>query len=87
MSVELLSRGWRQKAACRGPSQSIFFPPERTERRRDKRRREQRAKEICTECPVLFPCRDYAVSINEPYGIWGGLTESERRQVVAGQAS
>lgn len=38
-----------------------------------------RAKAVCQVCPVQRQCRDYAITINEPYGIWGGLTESERR--------
>ena len=84
MGVEYLVRGWRHKAACRGPSQDIFFPPQRTERRRDKRRREQLAKEICSGCPVMEACREYAIGINEPYGVWGGLTENERRRAVLG---
>jgi WhiB family redox-sensing transcriptional regulator len=49
------------------------------ERRPDKRRREQRAKEICADCSVLNECRAYAIEIGEQHGIWGGLTEKERR--------
>lgn len=54
------------------------------ERRPDKRRREQRAKEICSQCAVRVECRDYAVAIREQHGIWGGLTEKERRALVTG---
>jgi WhiB family redox-sensing transcriptional regulator len=52
------------------------------ERREEKRRREARAKEICQTCPVREPCREYALEIREQHGIWGGMTESERRQVL-----
>jgi WhiB family redox-sensing transcriptional regulator len=38
-----------------------------------------RAKSICRVCPVNAECLDYALTIREPYGIWGGLTETERR--------
>jgi WhiB family redox-sensing transcriptional regulator len=38
-----------------------------------------RAKAVCQVCPVKSECRDYALTIKEPYGIWGGLTETERR--------
>ena len=71
---------WHTEAACRGPYHAVFFPPSRLERRVDRRRREQRAKEICSQCSVLDQCREYALEIREQHGIWGGLTERERRQ-------
>lgn len=73
---------WQHRAACRGPNQAIFFPPSQLERRSDKRQREQRAKQICSECPVQTECRSYAIQIREQHGIWGGLTEVERRTVA-----
>ncbi len=81
MSVQQLD-DWQQRAACRGPNQIIFFPPSRLERRSEKRQREQRAKEICAACAVQEPCLAYALSIREQHGIWGGSTESERREVL-----
>lgn len=71
---------WRKRAACRGPHASIFFPPTGTERREDKRRREERAKAICRTCSVCSDCLEYALHIREQHGIWGGLNESERRE-------
>lgn len=44
--------------------------------------REKRAKEICLECGVRDDCLDYALSIREQHGIWGGLTENERRELI-----
>jgi WhiB family redox-sensing transcriptional regulator len=82
MSAHQLEQLWQQGAACRGPHQAIFFPPPRLERRSEKRIREQRAKEICWACPVRQPCLDYALSIREQHGIWGGLTETERRATL-----
>ena len=76
-------RLWHLRAACRGPHQQIFYPPTRFERRVEKRRREARAKEICASCSVLEACRQQAIERREPYGIWGGLTEQERREVAA----
>ncbi|MEM8922799.1 MAG: WhiB family transcriptional regulator [Actinomycetota bacterium] len=72
---------WQHRAACRGPNQAIFFPPAQLERRSDKRMRERRAKEICGTCPVQMECREYSIQIREQHGIWGGLTEVERRSV------
>lgn len=83
MSAQQVDELWQYRAACRGPHSAIFFPPARLERRPDKRRREQRAKEICAECPVRLDCLNYAVRIREQHGIWGGLTEKERRVLLA----
>jgi WhiB family redox-sensing transcriptional regulator len=73
---------WQVKAACRGPQSVVFFPPTQFERKEDKAEREVRAKAICRECPVRQPCLDYALRIREPHGIWGGLNEVERRQLL-----
>ncbi|MDH4364560.1 MAG: WhiB family transcriptional regulator [Acidimicrobiia bacterium] len=81
MSVQHVDVLWQQRAACRGPNHDIFFPPSQMERRSEKRLRERRAKEICSSCPVLADCRTYALQIREQHGIWGGLTEGERRLV------
>lgn len=70
---------WQDKAACRGPHTSLFFPPSHFERKDDKEARESQAKSICATCPVRKPCLAYALRIREPHGIWGGLNEVERR--------
>ena len=70
---------WQIKAMCRGPQAAVFFPPASFERKEEKDEREARAKAICATCPVRKPCLEYALRIREPHGIWGGLTESERR--------
>jgi WhiB family redox-sensing transcriptional regulator len=74
---------WQVKAACRGPQAAAFFPPSSFERKDEKEARETRAKAICAACPVRKPCLDYAIRIREPHGIWGGLNEVERKQVLA----
>ncbi|MBW3669658.1 MAG: WhiB family transcriptional regulator [Actinobacteria bacterium] len=77
---------WQVRAACRGPQSAVFFPPSSFERKDEKDAREGRAKEICATCPVRKPCLDYAIRIKEPHGIWGGLNEVERKQVLARRA-
>jgi len=52
------------------------------ERKDEKLARESRAKAICATCPVREPCLEYAIRIREPHGIWGGLSESERRPLI-----
>lgn len=81
------SDDWQVDALCRGSHAYLFFPPSSFERKDERERREQRAVAICQVCPVQSPCRQYALTIQEPFGIWGGLTESDRRQVLAGVAS
>jgi WhiB family redox-sensing transcriptional regulator len=83
MSVQRVDELWQDRAACRGPQAAVFFPPSHFERKDDKDEREDRAKAICMQCPVRKPCLDYAVRIREPHGIWGGMNELERKQLVA----
>ena len=68
---------WQLRANCREADSEVFFHPEH-ERGDGKQRREERAKAACRSCPVLEPCRQHALSVHEPYGIWGGMTPRER---------
>ena len=77
------SRDWQAEASCRGNQAHLFFPPSTLERKDERERRETKARSICTACPVRRDCTDYAMEIREPYGIWGGYTEAERRQLIA----
>jgi WhiB family redox-sensing transcriptional regulator len=45
--------------------------------------READAKAICVACIVREDCLNYALSIREPHGIWGGMNENERRLLLA----
>ncbi|HEX2383897.1 MAG TPA: WhiB family transcriptional regulator [Acidimicrobiales bacterium] len=83
MSALRTDDAWQAKAACRGPQAIVFFPPSHFERKDEKLEREGRAKEICTTCSVRLPCLEYAVRIKEPHGIWGGLNEIERKQLLS----
>ncbi|MGZ6870055.1 MAG: WhiB family transcriptional regulator, partial [Frankiaceae bacterium] len=39
---------------------------------------------ICATCPVVCQCALHALRVREPYGVWGGLSESERENVLSG---
>jgi WhiB family transcriptional regulator, redox-sensing transcriptional regulator len=87
VSAQRVEEVWQVKAACRGPQAAVFFPPSHFERKDEKLERESRAKAICETCSVRRPCLAYAIKIREPHGIWGGLNESERKQVLAQRAN
>ncbi len=82
MSAVLDDQGWQFRAACRGPQINVFFPPSHFERKTDKRERERRAKLICKSCAVRNACLEYALRIREQHGIWGGLNEIERKELL-----
>lgn len=82
-----LDRSWQLKGLCRGNHSLLFFPPSTNERKEDRDRREHKAKAICGVCGVKDECLEFALEIREPYGIWGGLTETERRQVASRRAA
>ena len=73
---------WRSNAVCRGMDPELFFSPESFESKQEKDEREVVAKAACARCDVRSECLDYAIKAGERYGIWGGLTEQERRAVV-----
>ena len=82
MSAQRSENTWQVRAACRGPQAAVFFPPPAFERKDEKLEREARAKEICNGCGVKKDCLDYAISIREPHGIWGGVNEAERKNLL-----
>ncbi|MCG8965241.1 WhiB family transcriptional regulator [Streptomyces sp. CL12-4] len=69
---------WQADAACRGMDSSVFFSPA-GERGNARRRREEAARAVCRRCPVSDPCRRFAMTSAQHYGVWGGQTETERR--------
>jgi WhiB family transcriptional regulator, redox-sensing transcriptional regulator len=75
---------WQMHGSCRGMDSGVFFHPE-GERGPARANRERRAKEICASCPVLELCRRHALEVHEPYGVWGGLSEAERDDLVRGR--
>ena len=79
MALSTSHETWHLQASCRGPESQLFFPPTVGERREAREMREAGAKVICNGCAVRADCLDFAVRVREPHGIWGGLTEAERR--------
>src|SRR5271155_505473 len=75
--VELMSgmedRGWQARANCMGVDPDLFFP-ERGASTRE-------AKEVCRGCVVREDCLEFALTNGEKFGIWGGLSERERRRI------
>lgn len=72
---------WQQSGACRGLPAEMFFHPD-GERGPSRRKRENSAKAICASCPVIQQCRTHALAVQEPYGIWGGLSEDDRFNIL-----
>lgn len=73
---------WQQRGLCRHTSPDVFFHPD-GERGPSRRWREERAVAICRRCPVLQECREHALRVHEPFGTWGGMTQSERETLLA----
>lgn len=76
---------WQLDGACRTVSPDVFFHPE-GERGSARRTRDRAAKQVCLTCPVLDQCRHHALTVREPYGVWGGMTEDERLAVYGRHA-
>ena len=72
---------WQLLGACRSVDSELFFHPE-GERGPRRSNRERAAKAICAGCPVLATCREAALAAREPYGVWGGLAEHEREEIL-----
>jgi WhiB family redox-sensing transcriptional regulator len=64
----------------------MFFHPD-GERGPSRRNRNNAAKAVCASCPVINECREHALSVEEPYGIWGGLSEEDRAVIIARKIS
>lgn len=73
---------WQLDGSCRNASPEVFFHPE-GERGSARRDRDSAAKQVCLSCPVLQQCRQHALTVREPYGVWGGMTEAEREKLYA----
>jgi len=76
---------WQFDGACRREDPNTFFHPD-GERGPSRRNRDDAAKAVCHDCPVLLNCREHALRVREPYGVWGGMTEYEREEVEVGSA-
>lgn len=75
---------WHHQGTCTPQDQHFFYHPE-NERGSTRRARANAAKAICRECPIRKTCREQSLATREQYGVWGGLSEDERGQLLAGQ--
>lgn len=64
---------WQDEANCKGANADLFFPERGASTRS--------AKAICRECEVRADCLEFAIVTGEKFGIWGGMSERERRRV------
>lgn len=65
--------GWRADALCSQTSPEAFFP--------EKGGSNQDAKKVCGRCAVRSTCLEYALNNDERFGVWGGMSERERRKL------
>ncbi len=66
-------RDWARQAACRGADTTMWFP--------EPRQPADAAKAVCASCPVRDECLAYALASRQRFGVWGGLSEQERRRL------
>ena len=64
---------WQERALCAQTDPAAFFP--------EKGGSTREAKKVCTGCEVRAECLEYALAHDERFGIWGGLSERERRRL------
>jgi WhiB family redox-sensing transcriptional regulator len=69
---------WRDHALCRDTDPELFFPVGTTGHALTSI---EYAKQVCDECAVTRECLDFALETNQDSGIWGGLSEEERRAI------
>lgn len=65
--------GWQTDALCAQTDPEAFFP--------EKGGSTREAKKVCQSCEVRAECLEYALAHDERFGIWGGLSERERRRM------
>jgi len=70
----LEERPWSAFAACQDAKDVSFFPQNKAE--------EKAAVAVCGICPVREECFDHAIATNERFGMWGGVSEKQRRALA-----
>lgn len=65
---------WRDQALCAQTDPEVFYP--------DKGGSTKEGKKVCLGCEARLECLQYALDHQERYGIWGGLSERERRKLL-----
>lgn len=69
---------WAARGLCAQTDPEAFFP--------EKGQSTREAKQICMACAVRVECLDWALTAGERFGIWGGLSERERRRIKRADA-
>lgn len=77
---------WQLHGRCRGLDSELFFHPD-GDRGPSRAARERAAQAVCRDCPVIAECASQALQSREPYGVWGGLTETDREDILARRRS
>lgn len=80
-----LSAAWQAHGRCRTNDAAVFFPPMHFEPKVEREAREAKAKAICADCTVRVECLEWALDAQEPFGIWGGSSELDRKHILAGR--
>ncbi|WP_298182693.1 WhiB family transcriptional regulator [Saccharomonospora sp.] len=75
----MMNEDWRHHAACRDEDPELFFP---VSDMGPGAQQTAQAKAVCARCPVREECLRYALDNGLDYGIFGGLTERERRDLL-----
>jgi len=73
IGLEADAQSWQERALCAETDPEAFFP--------EKGGSTREAKRVCVGCPVRMQCLEYALDNDERFGIWGGLSERERRRL------
>lgn len=73
---------WQQAGLCRGSDAEQFFTDDPAQGRRARNDKTEAAKSVCSACPVVQQCLRHALSVPEPFGIWGGTTATERSRMI-----
>jgi WhiB family redox-sensing transcriptional regulator len=69
---------WGSLRACRMEDAELFFP---VGDGKEARKQEAKAKAVCRRCPVGERCLEWALESKQDFGVWGGLSEKERRRL------
>jgi WhiB family redox-sensing transcriptional regulator len=73
---------WRRRSSCLQVDPKLFFGPD-DETVAVRQVREAVASTVCRACPVLAQCLVWSLDTAIPYGVWGGLGEDERAEILA----
>ena len=72
-TIEREAMAWSAYGSCASEDPELFFPEPGADT--------SEARAICRSCPVRRMCLDYAIETHQKFGIWGGMTENQRRRL------